>query len=132
MTRAAYAETPPGSTVTPLEKTGPYAMGGVGVIERSEEAPGCDYEDGERKTVDDITRCIGYEKPDVILVYTSIEKRGVVLDDREPGWSRVVVDRLVASGSYGIRYQNGFNAVLLRTAPTVVGPDASRVGPGGN
>jgi hypothetical protein len=132
MTRAAYAETPPGSTVVPLDKTGPYAMEGVGVFERTEEAPGCDDEAGERKTVEDVTRCIGDEKPDVILVYTSIEKRGVVLDNREPGWSRVVVDRLVASGRYVIRYQNGFNAVLIRTAPTVVGPNASRVGPGDN
>ena len=34
MTRAAYAEAPPGSKVVPLDDTGPYAMEGVGVYQR--------------------------------------------------------------------------------------------------
>jgi hypothetical protein len=130
MTRAAYAEAPPGSKVEPLDDTGPYAMQGIGVYQRAEHVDGCG--DDEIKTVDDVARCTAADKPDVLLVYTSTEKKGVVLDNWEPGWSRVVVDRLVASGSYRIRYQNGFNAVLIRTTPTVVGPDASQVNPGGN
>ena len=34
MTRAAFAETPPGSKIVPLDDTGPYAMQGVGTYER--------------------------------------------------------------------------------------------------
>jgi hypothetical protein len=130
MTRAAYAEAPPGSKVEPLDDTGPYAMQGIGVFQRVEHVNGCG--DDEIKTVDDVARCTASDEPDVLLVYTSTEKKGVVLNNWQPGWSRVVVERLVASGSYRIRYQNGFNAVLIRTTPTVVGPDASQVNPGGN
>jgi hypothetical protein len=130
MTRAAYAETPPGQKVVPLDDTGPYAMQGVGVYEREGDAASC--KDENRKTVDDYVRCITDDEPDVVLVYTSTEEMGVVLHNRAPGWTREVIDRLVASGSYSIRYQNGFNAVLLRTTPTVVGPDASQLIPNGN
>jgi len=131
MTRAAYAETPPGSKVVPLDDTGPYAMQGVGVYQdEGEDVASC--KESAKKTVADVTQCITDDKPDVVLVYTSTEKKGVVLDNRPPGWTREVVDRLVASGTYRIRYQNGFNAVLVRTTPTVVGPDASQVNPGGN
>src|SRR5690242_14663860 len=113
MTRAAYAETAPGSKVEPLDDTGPYAMDGVGVFQRGGDAASC--ADDVRKTVDDYVRCVSDDEPDVLLVYTSTEKQGVVLGKRAPGWSRQVVDRLVASGSYRIRYQHGFNAVLVRT-----------------
>jgi hypothetical protein len=130
MTRAAYAETPPGSKVVPLDDTGPYAMQGVGVYARSESIEGCG--DDEVKTPDDVVRCTSADNPDVILVYTTTEKKGVVLSHWPPGWSRGVVDKLVASGSYRIRYQHGFNAVLVKAAPTVVGPNASQVNPGGN
>jgi hypothetical protein len=130
MTRAAFAVTPPGQKIVPLEPTGPYAMQGVGVYQRQGDVASC--KDENRKTVDDIVRCITDDEPDVLLIYTSTEKQGVVLENRQPGWSRDVIDRLVASGSYLIRYQNGFNAVLLRTTPTVVGPDASQLIPNGN
>jgi hypothetical protein len=130
MTRAAYSETPPGRSVDPLDETGPYAMEGVGVLERTDRANGC--RDEEIKTVDQATSCVQRERPDLLLVYTTTEKKGVVLHGREPGWSAAVVDRLAASGTYAIRYRNGYNAVLVRTRPTVVGPDASRLAPGGN
>ena len=54
-----------------------------------------------------------------------------MLDNREPGWSRQVVDELVASGEYRVRYQNGFNAVLVKTTPTVVSAPPPGA-PGGN
>ena len=113
MTRAAFAETPPGSKIVPLDDTGPYAMQGVGVYEREGEIATC--KDSAKKVASDFTRCILDDEPDVLLVYTSTEKKGVVLDNRPPGWSRQVVDELVASGEYRIRYQNGFNAVLVKT-----------------
>jgi hypothetical protein len=131
MTRAAYAETPPGSKVVPLDDTGPYAMQGVGVYKtEGDDVASC--KESAKKTIENITQCIFDDKPDVVLIYTSTEKKGVVLDNRPPGWTREVVDQLVASGNYRIRYQNGFNAVLVRGTPTVVGPDASQVIPGGN
>ena len=105
-------------------------MQGVGVYQRQGDVQSC--KDENRKTVDDMVRCITDDEPDVVLIYTSTEEKGVVLDNRPPGWTREVIDRLVASGSYSIRYQNGFNAVLLRTTPTVVGPDASQLIPNGN
>jgi hypothetical protein len=130
MTRAAFAETPPGDKIVPLDDTGPYAMQGVGDYEREGDVASC--KDEAKKVVDDYVRCITDDEPDVVLIYTSTEKMGVVLNNRAPGWTREVIDKLVASGSYSIRYQNGFNAVLLRTTPTVVGPDASTLIPNGN
>jgi hypothetical protein len=126
MTRAAFAETPPGSKIVPLDDTGPYAMQGVGTYEREgDDVESC--KERNKKTASDYTRCILDDEPDVLLIYTSTEKKGVVLDNREPGWSRQVVDELVASGEYSVRYQNGFNAVLVKTTPTVV-----TGAPGGN
>jgi hypothetical protein len=131
MTRAAFAETPPPAKIVPLDDTGPYAMEGVGLYERGGEPDSCS--DGARKTVDDYVQCVTDDEPDVVLVYTSIEKMGVVLDNRAPGWSRQVIDKLVASGQYSIRYQHGFDVVLIRSTPTVVGPaGAPAVSGGGN
>jgi hypothetical protein len=124
MTRAAFAETPPGRKIVPLDETGPYAMEGVGAYQRAAHIDGCG--DDEVRTVDDVVRCTEADDPDVLLVYTSTEKKGVVLDRRPPGWSATVVDQLVATGGYAVRYRNGFNAVLVKSTPTVAG------GPGGN
>ena len=123
MTRAAFAETPPGSKIVPLDDTGPYAMQGVGVYEREGEIATC--KDSAKKVASDFTRCILDDEPDVLLVYTSTENKGVVLDNRPPGWSRQVVDELIASGEYRVRYRNGFNAVLVKSAPTVVSAPAA-------
>ena len=74
MTRAAFAETPPGSKIVPLDDTGPYAMQGVGVYEREGEIATC--KDSAKKVASDFTRCILDDEPDVLLVYTSTEKQG--------------------------------------------------------
>ena len=89
-------------------------MQGVGTYEREgDDVQSC--KERNKKTASDYTRCILDDEPDVLLIYTSTEKKGVVLDNRQPGWSRQVVDELVASGEYRVRYQNGFNAVLVKT-----------------
>jgi hypothetical protein len=94
-------------------------MQGVGVYEREgDDVVSC--KDRNKKAASDFTRCILDDEPDVLLIYTSTEKKGVVLDNRTPGWSRQVVDELVATGEYRVRYQNGFNAVLVKTTPTVI------------
>jgi hypothetical protein len=126
MTRAAYAETPPGRKVVPMISTGPYAMQGVGVYESQDHIDGC----GDSNPTRDIARCLLEEEPDVVLVYKSVEMQGEVLENRPPGWSRQVIDQLVATGEYRIRYQNGFNAVLLKATPTVVAGPQDGV-PGG-
>jgi hypothetical protein len=126
MTRAAYAETPPGRKVVPMISTGPYAMQGVGVYESQDHIDGC----GDSNPKRDIARCLLEEEPDVVLVYKSVEMQGEVLENRPPGWSRQVIDQLVATGEYRIRYQNGFNAVLLKATPTVVAGPQDGV-PGG-
>ena len=131
MTRAAFAETPPGGKIVPLDDTGPYAMQGVGTYQREgDDVVSC--KERNKKTASDFTRCILDDEPDVLLIYTSTEKKGVVLDKRQPGWSRQVVDELVATGEYRIRYQNGFNAVLVKTTPTVVSGPAAAAPGGGN
>ena len=88
MTRAAFAETPPGSKIVPLDNTGPYAMQGVGTYEREGDDVECCKE--RNKKTADFVRCILDDDPDVLLVYNSIEKKGVVLENRQPGWSRQV------------------------------------------
>jgi len=131
MTRAAFAETPPGGKIVPLDDTGPYAMQGVGTYQREgDDVVSC--KERNKKTASDFARCILDDEPDVLLVYTSTEKKGVVLDKRQPGWSRQVVDELVATGEYRVRYQNGFNAVLVKTTPTVVSGPAAAAPGGGN
>jgi hypothetical protein len=124
MTRAAFAETPPGKKVVPLDNTGPYAMAGVGVYDRGDHIDGCSKPDA------DLVRCIHLDDPDVVLVYKSTEMQGVVLDNRPPGWSLRVIDELVRSGSYRIRYQNGFNAVLVKVNASAATDTAPA--PGGN
>ncbi|MCU1665225.1 MAG: hypothetical protein QOI36_2782, partial [Pseudonocardiales bacterium] len=55
-----------------------------------------------------------------------VEKEGVVLNNKPPGWSLEVIQQLVASGRYVVTYQDGFNAMLKRT-----GPDPLPPAPGG-
>ena len=126
MTRAAFADTPPGRKVVPLDQTGPYAMQGVGVYERAGHVRGCSAPDA------DVVRCIEEDDPDVVLVYESMEKRGVYLENRPPGWTLQAIEQLVSSGGYAVRYRHEFNAVLVKTTPTVAGTGTPAGVPGGN
>ncbi|MDF3049863.1 MAG: hypothetical protein K0R87_1501 [Pseudonocardia sp.] len=125
MTRAAFADTPPGRKVVPLDQTGPYAMQGVGVYERAGHVRGCSAPDA------DVVRCIEEDDPDVVLVYESMEKRGVYLENRPPGWTLQAIEQLVSSGGYAVRYRHEFNAVLVKTTPTVAGTGTPAGVPGG-
>ncbi|MDT7613479.1 MAG: hypothetical protein QOF00_926, partial [Pseudonocardiales bacterium] len=59
---------------------------------------------------DDPIRCArSTNAPAAIVSYTSIEKQGVYLYGKNPGWSLAVLQQLVASGRYVITYQDGFN-----------------------
>ncbi|ANY09098.1 hypothetical protein [Pseudonocardia sp. HH130630-07] len=111
MTRKAYDEAPPGATVQPLSTIGPYALEGVG--ENNNMASGGD---GCAILAADEFRCIDVVQPQTILFYGSMERQGVVLNDREPGWTLAIRQQLLASGQYRATYENGFNAILVRVA----------------
>ncbi|OLL72171.1 hypothetical protein Ae168Ps1_0545c [Pseudonocardia sp. Ae168_Ps1] len=121
MTRQAYDQAPPGATVQPLSTIGPYALEGVG--EHNNMASGGE---GCAILAADEFRCIDQVQPQTILFYGSIEKQGVVLNDRQPGWTIAIRDQLIASGQYRATYEKGFNAVLVRNevapAPGVPAP----------
>ncbi|MEQ3553672.1 hypothetical protein WIS52_24635 [Pseudonocardia nematodicida] len=112
MTRQAYAETPPGLTVQPLSTVGPYAVEGVREHNNMASAgQGCAV------LARDPLRCIALVEPQTLLFYTSIEKQGVVLNGEQPGWTLAIREQLTGSGEYRATYENGFNAVLVRTLP---------------
>jgi len=54
-------------------------------------------------------------RPAAIVSYTSIEKQGVYLYGKTPGWSLAILQQLVASGKYVITYQDGFDWAVKRT-----------------
>ncbi|MDQ4115956.1 MAG: hypothetical protein M3235_03235 [Actinomycetota bacterium] len=114
MTRQAYDQAPPNSLVLPLSNVGPYGLEGIGEHNRSPGVEGCDQLfDG----TNDPLRCVDRIQPTTILFYASIEKQGVVLYNQPPGWSLKVKEQLIASGNYRATYDNGFNAILVRTVP---------------
>jgi len=112
MTRQAYAEAAPGSTVQPLSTVGPYAVEGVG--EHNNMASGGD---GCAILAADPFRCIDLVQPDTLLFYQSIEKQGTVLNEEPEGWTLAIREQLIASGQYRATYENGFNAILVRNEP---------------
>ncbi len=114
MTRQAYDQAPPNTLVLPLSNVGPYALEGIGEHNRSPGVEGCDE---LASLTSDPLRCIDQIQPTTILFYGSIEKQGVVLYGKPPGWSTQVRDQLIASGTYRATYQNGFDAILVRTVP---------------
>lgn len=116
MVRQVFAETPAGQEVVPLGYTGPYGVEGVDTHDRGSRIEGC------VRLADDPIRCVNAEDPDVLLVFESVERQGVVLDRKAPGWTLEVIAELVAAGEYVIRYQDGFDAVLVKP------PDPEPVG----
>ena len=111
MTRQAYDQAPPGTLVLPLGDVGPYGLEGIGKHNRAPGIEGCDELDK------DPFRCIDQMQPTTLLFYGSIEKRGVVLDDKPPGWTLRIKEQLIASGTYRATYDHGFDAILVRTVP---------------
>lgn len=66
--------------------------------------------------VTDPIRCTQDDnRPAAIVSYTSIEKQGVYLNGKPPGWSLAILQQLVASGKYVITYQDGFDWAVQRT-----------------
>ncbi|HXV94404.1 MAG TPA: hypothetical protein VD813_13950, partial [Pseudonocardia sp.] len=116
LARQTIAETPYGQVIAPLANVGPYGVGGIetnGTHSGGSEFEGC----GELSN--DPIRCVDLEQPDVIISFTSVEKQGVYLEGKEPGWSLEVLRELVDSGRYAVKYQDGFDFVLVSTVPDV-------------
>ena len=108
LARQTVAETPPGLEIVPLSHLGPYGVEGI------DTHSGGDYIEGCTQLANDPMRCIDADDPDVLISFTSVEKEGVVLNGREPGWSLRVMEELVASGKYVVKYQDGYDWVLVK------------------
>lgn len=117
MTRQVIAQTPFGAEIVPLSRIGPAGLEGIGTHSLGSDIKGC------TQLADDPIRCIDLDRPDVLLVYTSIEKEGVVLNGKPPGWTLELIQQLIASGQYVLTYQNGFDAVLVSTDGAAVTDD---------
>ncbi|NMI02306.1 hypothetical protein, partial [Pseudonocardia acidicola] len=111
LARQTIAETPPGKSIVPLSHLGPYGVGGIATHSGGGSAPGCS------QLANDVKRCVDEIYPDVIITFRSVENEGVVLNNKPPGWSLAAIQELVASGKYTLKYQSGFNAVLVKTPP---------------
>ena len=114
ISRQVIAETPKDQEIVPLARVGPYGVEGIGDHGDGDAGEGC----GELAA--DPIRCVNEEYPDVLLIFTSMEKQGEVLNNKPPGWTVEVIQQLVASGRYVVTYQNGYNAVLKKAVPDPV------------
>jgi hypothetical protein len=115
MYRQVVAETPPGQEIVPLSRLGPAGVEGVATHSNGSVIEGCS------QLANDPLKCIDAEYPDVLVTFTSVEKEGVYLNDKKPGWTLDVIQQLVASGRYVVTYQDGYNAVLKKAAPSTGG-----------
>jgi len=111
LARQTIESTPHGQEILPLGNVGPYGVEGIDTHSMGSVVEGCS------ELSDDPIRCIEAESPDVLITFTSVEKQGVVLNDKPPGWTLEVIRQLVASGQYVVTYQDGFDAVLKKTVP---------------
>lgn len=114
LSRQVIAETPPGTEIVPLSHLGPHGVEGIDTHSGGTVIEGC------TQLANDPLRCIDAEYPDVLLTFTSVEKEGVVLNGRQPGWSLDLIQELVASGRYVVTFQDGYNAILKKANPSPV------------
>ncbi|MDT7705780.1 MAG: hypothetical protein QOG20_1387 [Pseudonocardiales bacterium] len=104
MYRQVSAETPKGGQIVALSGLGPTGVVGLNLHGSGVLFGQC------VNLADDPIRCArSTNAPAAIVSYTSIEKQGVYLYGKNPGWSLAVLQQLVASGRYVITYQDGFN-----------------------
>jgi hypothetical protein len=124
MYRQALAETPDDQSILGINQAGPSGVEGILTHGQGKNIEGCSGLAGD---VDLSTQaavvCVGKEYPDTIVSFTSVEKLGVYLQGRKPGWTLDLIQQLVAAGNYKITYQDGFN-VILRRAVVAAAPAA--------
>jgi hypothetical protein len=108
LARQTIQETPPDQVIVPLIKVGPYGVEGIGIF-KSDALDYC-----EPSLMEAPVDCIITSQPDVLLINTSMEKQGQVLEGLPAGWTLEVVQQLVASGQYVVTYQDGYDAVVKK------------------
>jgi len=115
MYRQALSETPAEQSILGINQAGPTGVEGIVTHGQGKNIDGCSgltgtVASGTAGSVD----CVDKEYPDVIVSFLSVEKLGVYLEGRPPGWTLDLVQQLVASGRYKITYQDGFNVTLKK------------------
>jgi hypothetical protein len=118
MYRQTVADTPAGQSIIALSGVGPGGVTGINDHPRGGDTPpGCSTE------TDDVLSaiCLDEMAPDVLVSFLSIEKEGVYLYGKPPGWSLQTLQQMLATGHYTLTYQDGFDWVL-RKIPEVAGP----------
>ncbi|HZG88831.1 MAG TPA: hypothetical protein VEZ42_01325, partial [Pseudonocardia sp.] len=113
MYRQVVAETPEGQEIMAINQAGPTGLEGITTHGRGNNIEGCGL------ISEDPIPCIDAHYPDVLVTYTSVEKLGVYLENRQPGWTLRFIQELVSSGRYVITFQDGYNAVLKKAAVPV-------------
>src|SRR6185312_15278107 len=103
MYRQIEAATPPGQTISALSALGPAGVVGINDHPRGDNPQGCG------QLAADPAACTLEADPDVVVSFTSVEKEGVYLNGKQPGWSLVGLQQILATGRYTLVYQEGYN-----------------------
>jgi hypothetical protein len=130
MYRQALAETPVDASILPINSAGPTGVEGITTHGRGKNVEGCQPL-AAANAVDTAANvaCVDRQYPETIVSYTSMEKLGVYLENRPPGWTLDLIQQLVSSGRYKLTYQDGFNAILKKAAvPNDPAPQAQQGG----
>jgi hypothetical protein len=116
MYRQTVADTPTGQTIEALSGVGPAGVVGIDNHPRADAPEGCDTDTDDVLSVS----CLDAMAPDVVVSFLSIEKEGVYLYGKQPGWTLQTLQQLIATGHYTLTYQDGFDWVV-RKIPQVDG-----------
>jgi hypothetical protein len=118
MYRQTVADTPAGQSIIALSGVGPGGVTGINDHPRGGDTPpGCNTDTDDVLTA----TCLDEMAPDVLVSFLSIEKEGVYLYGKPPGWSLQTLQQMLATGHYTLTYQDGFDWVL-RKIPEVAAP----------
>jgi hypothetical protein len=108
MYRQVVAETPKGESIVTLSGLGPAGVVGLKDHPSTIDNSAC------TSLSEDPIGCVDADAPYTIVSFTSVEKEGVYLKGRKPGWSLGVLQQLVASGRYVVTHQDGFDWAIRR------------------
>ena len=114
MYRQVVAETPKGQSVVALSRLGPGGVVGINDHPLGDQPQGCG------QIAADPPKCVEEVDPDVLVSFTSVEKEGVYLNGKQPGWSLQALQQILATGHYTLTYQDGYNWVV-RKIPEAAG-----------
>jgi hypothetical protein len=116
MYRQTVTDTPAGQSIDALSGVGPTGVVGIDNHPRGDVPDGCESDTDDVLPVD----CLDESAPDVVVSFLSVEKEGVYLYGKQPGWSLKTLQQLIATGHYTLTYQDGFDWVA-RKIPELAG-----------